>query len=222
MKSIFIKTQMKKQPILCFLLLFILFQSCVVYQKTPVSFEDAINKKKAKLITTNGREIILQNIIKEDSIYYGVLIDQRVPLPPEQIQSIYLEDINRTAKNIYSTQFLGDFYGGIGLKYERIVYQKNVVQLIPRIGVGLNVLFEVAPIFSFGGSIALGRNNSKFELGASYLLLYSGDVYSFPVFNLGYRNQKPVKGFFFSLGLYYSLEDALFTIYPSGSIGLSF
>ena len=54
-------------------LIFTLFllQGCVVYQKTPVSVEDAVDKGKVKLITEQGQKIKYKKIIQRDSIYYG-------------------------------------------------------------------------------------------------------------------------------------------------------
>ena len=60
-----------KKLISSFLLVIILLQSCVVYQKTSVSLEEAVDKGKVKLITKKGEKVKYKKIIQKDSIYYG-------------------------------------------------------------------------------------------------------------------------------------------------------
>jgi hypothetical protein len=85
-----------KKQIAIFLLVNIFLQSCVVYQKTSVPLESAVDKGKAKLITTNGERFILRNIEKEDSVYYCQAIYEtwydNMPISPASVDSIYLKD----------------------------------------------------------------------------------------------------------------------------------
>ncbi|MBC2839865.1 hypothetical protein [Robiginitalea sp. SC105] len=51
----------------------ILFQSCVVYHKTPVSFDDAVQANtKSKVVTSDGETAVYNHILLEDSQYFGV------------------------------------------------------------------------------------------------------------------------------------------------------
>ena len=85
---------MKKRTIGYLLTLLILSQSCVVYQKTSVPLEYAVDKGKVKLITTYGEKFKLRYIEKEDSTYYGKLklSDKVLPIPPAVVDSIFLKD----------------------------------------------------------------------------------------------------------------------------------
>jgi hypothetical protein len=54
------------------LIVFILCQSCVVYQKTPVPLSESYDKGKVKVITNTDEKLKFKKIIQKDSIYYGV------------------------------------------------------------------------------------------------------------------------------------------------------
>ena len=66
-----------KKSISIFLLGTVLFQCCVVYQKTPVSLSDAANKGKVKVVTTNNKKLKFPNIEFENGIYKGTKIVRR-------------------------------------------------------------------------------------------------------------------------------------------------
>ena len=60
------------RPIALFLAVLVLFQCCKIYDKQPVSVEQAISEKRVKIITTDGKEYIFDNIYyKSDSLLYG-------------------------------------------------------------------------------------------------------------------------------------------------------
>lgn len=82
-----------KKHISIILLATILFQSCVAYQKTSVSLNEAYNRGNVKIKSTNGENKKYTNIIMEDSIYYGVQDWQnKLPILPASVDSIYLKD----------------------------------------------------------------------------------------------------------------------------------
>lgn len=74
------------------LLAVILLQSCVVYQDTSVSVNDAQNQGATKVLTTYGTEMVFDNMYIKDSIYYGVYESQEIRLDTTQIKNIYLRD----------------------------------------------------------------------------------------------------------------------------------
>jgi len=76
----------------------ILLQSCVAYQKTSVSLNEAENKGKVKVTTTLGNNLEFFNIDFRDSVYYGDYGKSRdeIALDSAQISSIYLQDIRRS------------------------------------------------------------------------------------------------------------------------------
>ena len=90
-------SSMKKQ-IAIFILVNILLQSCVVYQNTSVPINQAVDLGKAKLITTTGNELLIKNIEKVDSTYYGDLGTYTISIPPGEVEAIYLYDKKITNK----------------------------------------------------------------------------------------------------------------------------
>ena len=89
---------MKKSISILFLVT-ILLQSCVVYQKTPVSINEAYKRgSRVKIISKLGESYIFNGIYIKDSIYYGVEGDNLVRLDTAQISGIYLQD-NKKSKN---------------------------------------------------------------------------------------------------------------------------
>ena len=75
-----------------------LSQSCVVYQKTSVSLEEAYNSGRAKVKLINREPIYYEYIYLQDNIYYGKLALTRkgTPLYAHQISSIYLKDFKKS------------------------------------------------------------------------------------------------------------------------------
>ena len=112
---------MKKRTIAYLLLLLILSQSCVVYQKSSVSVDDAVNKGKVMVVNNEGKKIYLKNIIYEDGAYYGIWDNnQMVPMDSTDSIDFYLKDIkasqNRTGLAIVG--FIIIFFGiGILIVY---------------------------------------------------------------------------------------------------------
>ena len=54
------------------LILFSLFQSCAVYEHSPVSRYEAMGKGKVKIYDIRANKYKFSNIVKIDSVYYGV------------------------------------------------------------------------------------------------------------------------------------------------------
>jgi hypothetical protein len=85
-----------KKSISIVLLATILLQSCVAYQKTSVSLNEATDRGKVLLIDTHGSAYHLQNIEMEDSVYYGFIAKERTVLYEAQFSGIYLQDNKRS------------------------------------------------------------------------------------------------------------------------------
>ena len=87
-----------KRQIAIFILVNILLQSCVVYQDTSVSLNDAQNQGRVKVTTTYGNDLTLINIDFRDSVYYGDYgkSQDEISLDSAQISSIYLQDVRRS------------------------------------------------------------------------------------------------------------------------------
>ncbi len=84
----------------------ILLQSCVVYQKSSVSVDDAVNKGKVMVVNNEGKKIYLMNIIyedganyiNEDGTYYGIWDNnQMVPMTSTDSSDFYLKDIKASS-----------------------------------------------------------------------------------------------------------------------------
>ena len=96
-----------KRQITIFILVNIFLQSCVVYQKSSVSVDDAVNKGKVMVVNNEGKKIYLMNIIyedgayfiNEDGTYYGIWDnDQMVPMTSTDSSDFYLKDIKASSK----------------------------------------------------------------------------------------------------------------------------
>ena len=86
---------MKIKTLAYLLLVLILSQSCVIYQKIPVSPEGEYKRGKAKVLKYNrNNEIEIKFIIKGDSIYYvrRHRKGNKVPFDPSQFESVFLID----------------------------------------------------------------------------------------------------------------------------------
>ena len=88
-----------KKSISIVLLATILLQSCIAFQKTSVSLNEAQDKGRVRVSYTNRRDASFANIILKDSIYYGIPVPKHIsekPLEPDQISGIYLKDIKKS------------------------------------------------------------------------------------------------------------------------------
>ena len=84
---------MKKQAIYGIVLAALLLQSCVAYQSTSVSINEAYNKGNVRVHTTSGEKLKFQNIELQDSTFYGMTENNRVKLEINKISAIHLEYI---------------------------------------------------------------------------------------------------------------------------------
>jgi len=99
---------MKKTIISIFFLVTILFQSCVVYQKSSVSLDESLNKGKTKIIDKheirNGLKVIspppkehtFKNIELINGVYYGVSAKDTIAIDTTVVASVYLRDIKKS------------------------------------------------------------------------------------------------------------------------------
>jgi ATP-dependent Zn protease len=89
------KTRLK--TIAWFLTALMLFQSCVVYHKTPTTLEKASQEQiKTKVTNNEGETIKFKYITYEDGVYYGVnkksgeLI--KTPLDKQYVETVLLKN----------------------------------------------------------------------------------------------------------------------------------
>ena len=96
-----IKTRLK--TIAWFLTALMLFQSCVVYHKTPTTLEKASREQvKTKVTKTNGDIFKYKFITYEDGVFYGVNVDPggvqesietaRTPLNEVDVDGVFLKN----------------------------------------------------------------------------------------------------------------------------------
>ena len=83
-----------KKSIPIFLLASILLQSCVIYSKTSIPIEEAIDgiKVRVKPTAVVGDNIRFKEIVFRDSVYYGIRGGVETPLYQDQIFGIYPQD----------------------------------------------------------------------------------------------------------------------------------
>ena len=112
--------------------------------------------------------------------------------------------INLPKKNIYGELHVGLFSQGV-MNYERQILSGKTVSWYGRLGGGYGAWVEpFSAEYGWGGLGAItmltGKKNNHFELNAGGFLGLE-DTYNyafiFPIFNVGYRYQKPEGGFIF-------------------------
>lgn len=91
-------TSSKRKCIVGFLILLFLHQSCTVYQKTPVSINEAITlDKKVLVITESDKKLKFKKIEQINGIYYGITKTAiRVPLIESKIKTIRISDKSKS------------------------------------------------------------------------------------------------------------------------------
>jgi hypothetical protein len=114
--------------------------------------------------------------------------------------------IDLPKNNIYGELHVGLFFQGV-MNYEKQIYSGEKVCWYSRLGGGYGGILEWQGDFGWGGLGAItmltGKKNNHFELNAGGFLgrvkLSDDDGYPFmsPIFNVGYRYQKPEGGFIF-------------------------
>lgn len=112
-----------KSIISIFFLSVVLFKSCVVYQKTPVSIQKASNQGKAKISinhivdvaynngvvkTVKSRtDLFYKNIILEEGFYYGIYENRKIKIDTTAVLAIYLKDIEKSKKTTWQLFTIG-------------------------------------------------------------------------------------------------------------------
>jgi hypothetical protein len=81
-------------------------QSCIVYQKTSVTLNQAIDQGNAQVVTKAGKELEFKEIILKDNIYYG--INRRSEISNIKLDSAYIASIylKNNGKSIAATALL--------------------------------------------------------------------------------------------------------------------
>ena len=111
--------------------------------------------------------------------------------------------INLPKKNIYGELHVG-LFSEASLNYERSIYSGEKISLYGRLGGGYGGILVWMGDFGWGGLGAItmltGKKNNHFELNAGGFLGFEdtdNEAFIFPIFNVGYRYQKPEGGFIF-------------------------
>ena len=112
--------------------------------------------------------------------------------------------INLPKKNIYGELHVGLFSQGV-MSYERQIFSGKTVSWYGRLGGGYGGWLEpFSADYGWGGLGAItmltGKKNNHFELNAGAFLGFEdtyNEAFIFPIFNVGYRYQKPEGGFIF-------------------------
>ena len=106
-----------KKSISIVLLATILLQSCVVYQKSPSSIEQAYDKGKVKVVNTVGTNFVFENMVMDGETYIGLDGKERIKIDTTQVSAIYLKDVkkskNRTIFFAISPAIVFVVYGAI-------------------------------------------------------------------------------------------------------------
>ena len=87
---------MKRQTISILLLAIILMQSCVAYQNSTVSIDQAFNKGRVRITTTQGNKVRFSEILIKDNNYYGLRGTKLTRLDNGQILAIQLQDMKKS------------------------------------------------------------------------------------------------------------------------------
>ena len=112
--------------------------------------------------------------------------------------------IDLPKKNIYGELHVGLFSQGV-MNYERQIFSGKTVSWYGRLGGGYGGWLEpFSADYGWGGLGAItmltGKKNNHFELNAGGFLGFEdtyNEAFIFPIFNVGYRYQKPEGGFIF-------------------------
>ena len=104
-----LKTRLK--IIAWFLATLILFQSCVVYHKTPMTLQEASKERlRTKVKTSYHKDYKFSYIIVEDGVYYGVTdkfnMVNKTPLYEDKVLEIVQENKSASAWTSLAT-FVG-------------------------------------------------------------------------------------------------------------------
>ena len=96
------------KPICVVVIIALLLQSCAIYQRQPVSIEEASKtNRRVLLITDENKKIRLKSIEKNDSVFHGIVnsrLRQKVLLDQSKIKA--LRPINRTATTLGNVGFV--------------------------------------------------------------------------------------------------------------------
>ena len=71
-------------------------QSCVAYQRSTVSINEAYNKGRVRVTTTQGNKVRFSEILIKDNNYYGLRGTKLTRLDNGQILAIQLQDMKKS------------------------------------------------------------------------------------------------------------------------------
>ena len=108
-----------KKSVSILLLAALLFQSCVVYQKTSVSISEATDSGKVMVVDDLGTHKY-KSIELNNGFYYGLntpdTLTIKMPIYVDKITAIYLKDIKKSKKRTKGL-VVGLAFGSVGLVF---------------------------------------------------------------------------------------------------------
>ena len=92
------------KSIILLLLAALLLQSCIAYQKTPVSLKEAENAGKVKVVTAVDKKLTLKNIKLQGEVYYAEGgKHENMVLDSAQIKAVFLKDLKKSKRRTWIT-----------------------------------------------------------------------------------------------------------------------
>ena len=92
------KMIMKSNVISYLLVLFLLIQSCVVYQKTPLPIDQAVDKGWVKVEIEEQPTLYYKNIVIKNGDYYGNFNGYITRVDTLIMESINMKDVKRSKR----------------------------------------------------------------------------------------------------------------------------
>ena len=173
------------KPVALILAIAILFQCCKIYDKHPVSLEQAMTKTRMKITTTDYKYYLLDSIYyKPDGNLYGVSkknVDRtkEIIIPKDQIYEIIADIGPNGTKEVIITNdsmkyYVDSYYYENDILYGKLSKsEKNIIEvLIPK--------ENIKDIYLF--------NKSKSRTGTAVLIIFSIPVGLFLAYIISYSN----------------------------------
>ena len=178
--------------------------SLVIWDKKSGK-EFIVNEGENIRVVTKGRDIYkgkLNKIFYDSSLNITILKIDNYTIPYDAVNSM-IKSVNYFANNcLYAEAHLG-LFTQIVINYERQIQSGKKVSWYGRLGGGYGLFIDDIfwPTAGWGGLGAItmltGKKNNHFELNAGAFIGNEGYTFIFPIFNIGYRFQKPEGGFIF-------------------------
>ena len=137
------------KPLALFLSMVVLFQCCVVYDKQPVSIEEAINidhkkVKRIKIDMQGDKKIIFDSIYYKDSQLYGLKLKPKEKNKNEAVEDQYAKGDKYNKKKMVEMQINEDEIVQIRLYSKEKTITVNIIIALVSIPVIYVVVLVIA------------------------------------------------------------------------------